>query len=198
MYLLTTPERDQTTDARKPLTDWCESLASAATNSFPKVGNCRYSHVLAWKHIKMNKYANGVASLLVGILGFLVVVIGVTELLDPYVWPSLMLGLPVGLVTGIVLVPLTYLSLTYWEERRATGTASQKTVRQFWTTVAAFFGFVAGGGLAVVVLSTQAIGLASAILLAGFPVGIVSGALAAYLVFRRDWDRRSPPASPVR
>lgn len=145
----------------------------------------------------MNKYVKGLASLVVGVLGFLVVGIGVTELLDPYVWPSLMLGLPVGLVVGIALIPLTYLSLTYREERRATGTASENTVRRFWTTTAALFGFVTGGGLAVVVLSTQAMGLASAILLAGFPVGIVSGVLAAYLVFRRDWERRSPPASPV-
>lgn len=146
----------------------------------------------------MNKYMRGIASLFVGVLGFLVVGIGVTELLAPYVWPSLMLGLPAGLVAGIALIPLTYLGITYWSERRATGTTSRKTVRRFWTTMAALFGFVAGGGVAVAVLSTQAISLASAILLVGFPVGIVSGALAAYLVFRRDWERRSPPASPVR
>lgn len=145
----------------------------------------------------MNRYVKWLASLFVGILGFLVVGVGVTELLDPYVWPSLMLGLPVGFVVGIALIPLTYLGITYWEERRATGTASRNTVRRFWTTTAAFVGFVAGGGIAVVVLSTQAIGLASAILFAGFPAGLVSGALAAYLVFRRDRVRRSPPTSSV-
>lgn len=145
----------------------------------------------------MNKYLKAFGSLIVGILGFVVVGIGVTELLDPYIWPSLMLGLPAGLIAGIALIPLTYLGVTYWEERRAAGTASQNTVRRFWATVAALFGFVTGGGLAVVVLSTQAMGLASAMLLAGFPVGIVSGALAAYLVFHRDWKRRSPPASLV-
>ena len=145
----------------------------------------------------MNKHVKRLASLFVGVLGFIMVGVGVTELLDPYVWPSLMLGLPVGLVVGIALIPLTYLGITYWDERRATGTGSQNTVRRFWTTTAALVGFVTGGGVAVAVLSTQAMGLASAILLAGFPAGIVSGALAAYLVFRRDWERGSPPASPV-
>lgn len=145
----------------------------------------------------MNTYVNALASLLVGVLGFVTVGVAVTELLAPYVWPSLMLGIPVGLAVGLGLVPLTYLGLTYRDERRTTGRASQRTVRRFWTTMAALVGFVAGGGTAVVVLSTQAMGLASAILFAGVPIGIVSGALAGYLVFRRDWERRSPPASPA-
>lgn len=144
----------------------------------------------------MHRYAKRVVSLSVGALGFIGVGAGVTELLAPHVWPSVLLGLPVGFVVGVVLVPFTYLGLTYWDERRRTGTASQDTVRRFRTTTAALFGFVTGGGLAVV-LSTQAMGLASAILGVGFPVGILSGALAAYLVFRRDRERRSPPTSPV-
>lgn len=145
----------------------------------------------------MNNYVKGIASLFVGVLGFVVVGVGVTKLLDPYVWPSLMLGLPLGLVAGIALIPLTYLGVTYWEEQRATGTVSLKTVRRFWTTTATLLGFVAGGGLAVVVLSTQAMGLASAILLGGLPIGIVSGVLVAFLVYRRDWEGRSSPPSPV-
>ncbi len=145
----------------------------------------------------MKRYLKGTASLLVGVLGFVVAGIGVTELLDPYVWPSAMLGVPVGVVVGTALLALTYLGVTWWAERQATGTASRKTVRRFWTTVAGFVGFVAGGGIAVAVLASQATGLASAILLAGFPVGILTGALAASLVFRRNWERRSPPASPV-
>lgn len=146
----------------------------------------------------MNKRTKAIASLFVGVLGFFVVGIGVTELLDPHVWPSLMLGLAAGLIVGVALIPLTYLGVTYWEERRATGTGSQDTVRRFRTTAAAFVGFVAGGGIAVAVLSTQATGLASAILLAGLPAGAVSGTLAAYLVFRRDSGRRPPSTSPAR
>jgi hypothetical protein len=145
----------------------------------------------------MNRYSKTAASLLVGVCGFLGVGVAVTELLAPYVWPSVMLGMPVGLVIGIALVPLTYLGVTSWEERRATGAASETTVRRFWTTTAALVGFVVGGGVAVVALATQAVGLASAILLAGLPVGVISGGLAAYLVFRRTQRRRFPPASGV-
>ncbi|WP_221625607.1 hypothetical protein [Halobellus ruber] len=130
-------------------------------------------------------------SLSVGALGFIGAGAGVTELLDPHVWPSVLLGLPVGFVVGVVLVAFRYLGLTYWDERLRTGTASQDTVRRFRTTTAALLGFVTGGGLAVV-LSTQAMGLASAVL-----VGIRSGAPAAYVTFRRDRERRSPPTSPA-
>jgi uncharacterized protein (DUF2062 family) len=145
----------------------------------------------------MNEYVKTIASLLVGVCGFLGVGVAVTELLAPYVWPSLMIGVPVGVVTGMVLVPLTYLSVTYWEERRATGTASQRTVRRFWATTAALVGFVVGGGGVVVALTTQPVGLASAMLLAGLPVGALSGVLAASLVLRRHKKRRSPPAPGV-
>ena len=145
----------------------------------------------------MNKYMKLFVSLFVGLLGFVAVGVAVTELLDPYIWPSLMLGLPIGLVAGIAFIPLAYLGITYWEERQTTGTASEETVRRLWTTVAALFGFLAGGGVAVAILASQAMGLASAILLAGFPVGIVSGALVGYLVYRRDWTRQDPPAASV-
>jgi len=50
----------------------------------------------------------------------------------------------------------------------------------------------------MIVLSTQAIGLIAAMLFGGVPVGIVSAALAAYVVFRRHWERRSNSASVVR
>lgn len=144
----------------------------------------------------MNKYMKIFVSLLVGLLGFVAVGIAVTELLDPYIWPSLMLGVPIGLVVGIAFIPLTYLGITYWDERRTTGAASQKTVRRLWTGMAALLGFLIGGGLAVAILSAQGMGLASAILLAGFPAGIVSGVLVGYLVYRRDWARLSTLPEP--
>ncbi|WP_336037817.1 hypothetical protein [Halobacterium yunchengense] len=141
----------------------------------------------------MHTYAKALVSLAVGLLGLVAVGVAVTALLDPYVWPSLLLGAPAGVVAGVALVPLTYFGLTYWSERRATGSASVRTTRRLWTTVAGVLGFVAGGALATAVLWTQAVGLASAMLLAGLPVGVLASALAAVLAFRRDWSRRSPP-----
>src|SRR6056297_3214177 len=107
----------------------------------------------------MGKWIKRLGSLLVSVFGFLAVGIGVTVALEPYIWPSAMLGLPAGVIAGAALFPLTYLGLTYWEERTATGTASPETSRRLWTTVAAILGFLGGGGVAMIVLSTQATGL---------------------------------------
>lgn len=143
----------------------------------------------------MNKILKSVASLLAGVLAFVVVGVGVTEALDPYIWPSAMLGLPAGIIAGMVALPLTYLGLTYWGEERETGQASAKTRRRLWTLVGATAGFIIGGGLAMAVISMQAVGLASAILFAGFPVGLLSAIVVGYLAFRRSAVERRPPGS---
>jgi len=132
----------------------------------------------------MNKLVKSIASLLVGILAFVVVGVAVTEALSPYVWPSLMLGVPAGLVAGAVALPLTYLGLTYWGERRETGQASEKTRRRLRSLAGATVGFAGGGGLAVAVVWTQAVGLASAMLFAGVPVGVLSAVVVGYLAYR--------------
>ena len=36
------------------------------------------------------------------VVGFLVVGVATTALLDPYVWPSLVVGIPAGIVAGVV------------------------------------------------------------------------------------------------
>lgn len=141
----------------------------------------------------MHTYAKALLSLAVGLLGLVAVGVTVTVLLDPYVWPSLMLGVPAGLVAGVALVPLTYFGLTYWSERRTPDGPSAKTTRRLWTTVAAAVGFVVGGALATAVLWTQAVGFATAMLIAGLPAGVLASVLAAFLAFRRDWSGRSPP-----
>lgn len=41
-------------------------------------------------------------ALLVGVLAFGVVGVGVTAALDPYIWPSAIVGLPVGIVAGLL------------------------------------------------------------------------------------------------
>lgn len=145
----------------------------------------------------MNTALKVVGSLFVGVLGFLAAGIAVTEALAPHVWPSAMLGLPAGLAVGVALIPLTYLGLTYREERAAGG-PTERTARRFRATAAAFVGFVVGGALATVVLATWAVGVATAMLLGGLPVGIVAAAAAAYLVSRRrpsGGSSGSPPAN---
>lgn len=143
----------------------------------------------------MNKAVKAIAGVLVGMLAFAVVGVAVTEALDPYVWPSAMLGLPAGLVAGAVALPLTYLGLTYWSERKETGQASAQTRRRLRTLAGATVGFVGGGGLAVAVIWTQAVGLATAMLFAGFPVGVLSGAVVGYLAYRQGPVEREPPGS---
>lgn len=146
----------------------------------------------------MNTILKAVASVFVGALALVLVGGGVTAVLDPYVWPALMLGLPAGLVAGLFAVPLTYLGLTYWAERAESGRASARTSRRFWALVGGVAGFVVGGGLAMAVLATQAVGVASAMLFGGFPVGFVAAALAAFLVFRRVGGRESERAAVAR
>lgn len=73
---------------------------------------------------------NALLSLLVGVVAFGVGTVLVTEALDPYIWPSLLVGLPVGIVLGLSTVLLTYVSVGYWQERRAGGTASARTKRR--------------------------------------------------------------------
>jgi putative flippase GtrA len=143
----------------------------------------------------MNTILRYVVSILAGILAFAVVGIGVTEALAPSIWLSALIGIPAGVLAGLCAIPLTYLGLSYWSERRKTGEVSATTRRRFWTLLGAIGGFVLGGGLAMAILSTQGSGLASAIILAGFPVGLLSAVLVGYLTFRRSSVDRRPPGS---
>ncbi|MBX0296719.1 hypothetical protein [Haloarcula nitratireducens] len=145
----------------------------------------------------MNTLRKSVVSLFAGVLAFAIVGVGVTEALAPHIWPSAMLGLPAGLVAGLVALPLTYLGLTYRTERRATGRASARTRRRLRTVAGATVGFVVGGGLAMAVVWTQAIGLATAIVFVGFPVAFLSAIVAGYIAFRRSPVDRQPPSSPM-
>ncbi|MFC7212618.1 hypothetical protein ACFQO4_00805 [Saliphagus sp. GCM10025334] len=144
----------------------------------------------------MNSILKVAVSVFVGLLGLLVVGVGVSEALDPYVWPSVMLGLPAGLVSGIVLAVLTYQGVTYREEVADTGRATARTVGRLRPTAAGIVGFVVGGGLAAVVLWTQAVGLATAMIFGGLPVGIIAAVLAALLVFRRNGTSSASSGSP--
>jgi hypothetical protein len=141
----------------------------------------------------MNRLFKLLAGLLVGAAAFLGVTVGVTEALDPYVWPSLMLGLPAGLVAGVGTVPVVYFGLTYREERTVAGQASPATVSRLLASVAAVVAFVAVGGIATAAMASIAVGLATALLFVGFPAGLVGAALAAFLASRQ--VRRSTPSN---
>jgi hypothetical protein len=141
----------------------------------------------------MNTLVRSLASLLAGVLAFAVVGVGVTALLDPYVWPSALLGLPAGLVAGTVALPLTYLGLTARGERRETGRVSARTGRRLRTLAGATVGFLVVGGLAMAVVWTMAVSLATAMVFVGFPAGLLGAVVAGYLAFRRSPVDRQPP-----
>jgi hypothetical protein len=51
-------------------------------------------------------------SLVAGLVTFVVVGLGVTEVLDPYIWSSALVGLPVGAILGVAISVLGYHVLT--------------------------------------------------------------------------------------
>lgn len=51
-------------------------------------------------------------SLAGGLVTFLAVALGVTALLDPYIWPSALVGLPVGAIAGVAVAVLGYHALS--------------------------------------------------------------------------------------
>lgn len=141
----------------------------------------------------MNTTVKAAASLGAGILAFVVVGVAVSELLAPYVWPSTMIGLPAGVFAGSISIPLTYVGLTYWEEKRTTGQATPTTRRRLRTLFGAIVGFVVGAGLTVSVLWTMAVGLGTAMFFVGVPVGLLSAVVAGFIAFRRNRSEHRPP-----
>jgi Zn-dependent protease len=142
----------------------------------------------------MNRFPRALLSVAVGVLVFLGVTVAVTEGLTAYVWPSLMVGVPAGVVAGVAAVPLVFFRLAARAERRNTGQVSERTRRNLSVTAAAITGFVGGSGLAVAVAMTQAVGLATAILVAAIPAGLLTAVVAGIVVARR--HRCSARASP--
>ena len=143
----------------------------------------------------MNGSGKAAVSLATGIVAFVVVGVAVSELLVSYIWPSTMVGLPAGVFAGTVSILLTYLGLTYWDERRTTGEASPTTRRRLRTLFGAIVGFVVGGVLTVSVLWTMAVGLGTAMFFVGVPVGLLSAVVAGFIAFRWNTDEHRPPDS---
>jgi hypothetical protein len=144
----------------------------------------------------MNSYLKLLAGLVGGAAAFLAVTVVVTEALNPYVWPSLMLGLPAGLVAGVGTVPVVYFGLSYREERAEFGRASPATVSRLTASLAGVVAFLVVGGVATAAMASVAVGLATALLTVGFPAGLVAAALAAFLASRRVRGS-APPNGPA-
>jgi membrane protein implicated in regulation of membrane protease activity len=56
---------------------------------------------------------------LLGLLTLFVVGFGATALLEPYVWPSLLVGIPIGVVSGVLVTVASYWLLTRSHRRAA-------------------------------------------------------------------------------
>lgn len=144
----------------------------------------------------MDKLTRVIGSLIAGTVASVAVGVGVTEALAPYVWPSAMLGLPAGIVAGVAAAALGFLWLTARTERARVGRASSRTTSRLWATGAAVLAFVLVGGAATFVLAAGSVGVATALLTGGLPIGLVAAALAGYLTSRRI-RTRNPPGEPT-
>ncbi|MFB6184019.1 MAG: DUF5518 domain-containing protein [Haloarculaceae archaeon] len=82
-----------------------------------------------------------VVGLVAGAVAFGLVALAVTAALDPFVWPSALLGLPVGFLAGATVAVLAYHFLT----RGFPGAAGARTVAIGIVAVVVVFGLVLGG-----------------------------------------------------
>ena len=130
----------------------------------------------------MRSLARLIVSLLIGGLGGLFVAVAVTAVLDPYIWPSAIVGLPVGIFVAVALVALSHAGLTLQAERRAGGVTAQ-TRRRSWATLAAVLGGGIGIGMGVIIAWQQALGVAAGLLALGLPGGVVGALLGVALVY---------------
>jgi len=136
----------------------------------------------------MRSLARLVVSLFVGALGGLFVAVAVTAVLDPYLWPSAIVGLPVAVLVGVALVALSHAGLTLQAERRAGGVTAQ-TRRRSWATLAAVLGGGIGVGLGTVIAWRQALGVAAGVLAFGLPGGVIGAIVGVALVYWRSRSR---------
>lgn len=140
----------------------------------------------------MKTVFTALTSLFVGVLTFLVVLVGATELLDPHVWPALILSIPMAIVAGVIAVGFSALGLRYRAEKREAGRASRRTVALLWGFAAGTATFVVVAVATTVALGAFAMPLLSAMLLGSFPAGTVLGILVGLLVVKRLGQQRVP------
>ncbi len=123
-------------------------------------------------------------SIVVGLVAFVAITVLVTEGLEPYVWPSLLVGLPAGVVAGVAAAVLTFLGANYSEERRTETGVSQRTAVRLRAALGAIAGFVVGGGLGTAAFALWGGGLAGGTLFVGLPAGLLAAAVAGYVAAR--------------
>lgn len=63
-------------------------------------------------------------SLVAGLVAFVAVGLGLTEVIDPYIWPSALVGLPVGAILGVAVAVMGHHVLTTrWRRRGDDGSS---------------------------------------------------------------------------
>ncbi|MFC6864722.1 DUF5518 domain-containing protein [Halomicroarcula sp. GCM10025817] len=81
------------------------------------------------------------ASLVAGVVTFLAVALALTAVLDPFIWPSALVGLPIGFIAGTAVAVLGYRFLT----RGRGSTIDWRTVGVGAVAVVVLFGLLVGG-----------------------------------------------------
>ncbi|WP_332897745.1 hypothetical protein [Haladaptatus sp. CMSO5] len=93
----------------------------------------------------------------------------VTAWLDPLIWPSLFVGIPVGLTVAVGATLATYAILARRTERRG-GDLTQRTATRMWAAVAGLVGVGVLALLAVGVVAVGELGVGVGLLAFGFPL----------------------------
>lgn len=139
-------------------------------------------------------------SLLAGAVAFLVVFVGLTAALDPYVWPSALVSLPIAVVLGAGAAVLTGAGLADRAARAADGTDAPDAERartRFVAVLAGLAAFLVVGALAAALAGTiMMLSYLAAVLFVGFPVGLLAAVLAG-LVTVSHRSRRTDGSRPA-
>ncbi|WP_338726869.1 hypothetical protein [Haladaptatus sp. DJG-WS-42] len=117
----------------------------------------------------------------------------VTAWLDPLVWPSVFVGLPVGATIAVATALATYAILARRAERRV-DELTQRTATRMWAAVAGLAGIGVLALLAVGAVALGELGVGVGLLAFGFPLWYlvcVAGAFA-FLGARRRTKRDQP------
>lgn len=142
----------------------------------------------------MNTLSKVFVSLAVGVLAFLAAGVAVTAVLDAHVWPSLFVGVPVGVTVGATALLATFARLRYREGRRA-GDLDAGVVAAHRAAVVAVATcvVVVPLGVAAVVLDAGELGLA--LLVFGLPGCVLAAAVVAFVTTYRHEPAGRPPTA---